>query len=69
VRDNGIGFASEHEEKIFDMFERLHGRDQYSGTGIGLAICRRIMDNNGGFIRARGIPGEGAVFEFFFRCG
>jgi PAS domain S-box-containing protein len=69
VRDNGIGFASEHEEKIFDMFERLHGRDQYSGTGIGLAICRRIMDNNGGFIRARGIPGEGAVFELFFRCG
>lgn len=69
VRDNGIGFASEHEEKIFEMFERLHGRDQYSGTGIGLAICRRIMDNNGGFIRARGIPGEGAVFELFFRCG
>jgi PAS domain S-box-containing protein len=69
VRDNGIGFAPEHEEKIFDMFERLHGRDQYSGTGIGLAICRRIMDNNGGFIRARGIPGEGAVFELFFRCG
>lgn len=68
VRDNGIGFAPEHEEKIFDMFERLHGRDQYSGTGIGLAICRRIMDNNGGFIRARGIPGEGAMFELFFRC-
>jgi PAS domain S-box-containing protein len=67
VRDNGIGFNSEQAERIFDMFERLHGRDKYSGTGIGLAICRRVMENNHGFIRARGVQGEGAVFELFFR--
>jgi len=68
VRDNGIGFAPEHGERIFNLFERLHTRDQYSGTGIGLAICRRIMDNNNGFIRASGIPGHGAEFEVFFRA-
>jgi PAS domain S-box-containing protein len=67
-RDNGIGFAPQQAEKIFNLFERLHGRDQYSGTGIGLAICRRIMDNNRGLIRAHGHPGEGAVFELFFRA-
>jgi PAS domain S-box-containing protein len=68
VRDNGIGFAPEQSEKIFDMFERLHGRDQYPGTGIGLAICRRIMDNNRGFIRGEGMPDQGAVFQLFFRA-
>jgi PAS domain S-box-containing protein len=67
VLDNGIGFAPDHAEKIFGLFERLHGRDRYSGTGIGLAICRRIMDNNRGFIRAHGTPDHGAVFELFFR--
>ncbi len=61
------GFAPEHQERVFDMFERLHGPDKYTGTGIGLAICRRIMDNNGGFNQAHGVPGEGAVFELFFR--
>ena len=66
-RDNGIGFSADQAERIFNLFERLHGRDKYSGTGIGLAICRRIMDNNRGFIRAKGNPGEGAVFEVFFR--
>lgn len=68
VRDNGIGFAPHQAERIFNLFERLHGRDEYSGTGIGLAICRRIMDNNRGLIRAHGQPGEGAVFELFFRA-
>jgi PAS domain S-box-containing protein len=66
VKDNGIGFETEHAERIFDMFERLHGRQEYEGTGIGLSICRRIMDNHKGHIRARGYPGEGAVFELFF---
>jgi PAS domain S-box-containing protein len=66
VKDNGIGFEAEHAERIFDMFERLHGREAYEGTGIGLSICRRIMDNHKGFIRAIGYPGEGAVFELFF---
>jgi PAS domain S-box-containing protein len=68
VRDNGIGFDPQQAEKIFNMFERLHGRDQYSGTGIGLAICRRVMDNNRGFIRAQGTPGQGSIFEVFFRA-
>jgi PAS domain S-box-containing protein len=68
VRDNGIGFDPDQAEKIFAMFERLHGRDQYSGTGIGLAICRRVMDNNRGFIRAQGTRDHGAVFEIFFRA-
>jgi light-regulated signal transduction histidine kinase (bacteriophytochrome) len=67
VRDNGIGFDPEFSEKIFDMFERLHGRDQFSGTGIGLAICRRVMENNRGFIRAHGMKDQGAVFQVFFR--
>jgi PAS domain S-box-containing protein len=68
VRDNGIGFEPEEGERIFNLFERLHGSETYSGTGIGLAICRRIMDHNRGFIRAHGRPGEGAVFEIFFRA-
>jgi PAS domain S-box-containing protein len=68
VRDNGIGFDPEQSEKIFEMFERLHGRDQFPGTGIGLAICRRIMDNNHGFIRAQGMEGQGAVFQVYFRA-
>jgi PAS domain S-box-containing protein len=67
VRDNGIGFPPQQAERIFNLFEQLHGREQYSGTGIGLAICRRIMDNNHGLIRAQGQPGEGASFEIFFR--
>jgi signal transduction histidine kinase len=63
VADNGIGFEKEHSDRIFEMFERLHGRSQYEGTGIGLSICRKIMENHQGYIRAIGYPGEGAVFE------
>jgi light-regulated signal transduction histidine kinase (bacteriophytochrome) len=66
-RDNGIGFDMAHAERVFNMFERLHGRDKYPGTGIGLAICRRIMQNNRGFIRAKGSIGVGAVISCFFR--
>lgn len=67
-QDNGIGFPTEMSDKIFNLFERLHTREQYSGTGIGLAICRRIMDNNRGFIRAQGTPDRGAVFQLFFKA-
>ncbi|HVU94225.1 MAG TPA: PAS domain S-box protein [Puia sp.] len=67
IRDNGIGFDPRQGEKIFNMFERLHGREKYSGTGIGLAICKKIMENNQGFIEATGAPGEGATFSCFFR--
>jgi PAS domain S-box-containing protein len=66
-QDNGIGFSPEEGQRIFNLFERLHGRDKFPGTGIGLTICRRIMENNRGFIRATGIPGKGAAFELYFR--
>lgn len=62
VEDNGIGFEEEDAGKIFDIFHRLHPRSEYSGTGIGLAICKKIIDNHSGFINARGKPGKGAIF-------
>ncbi len=64
ITDNGIGFDDEHAERIFKMFHRLHGRSEYPGTGIGLAICERIVERHGGTIRATGRPGEGATFTF-----
>jgi two-component system sensor kinase FixL len=62
VEDNGIGFETKHAEKIFRVFQRLHGRNKFAGTGIGLAICQRIVNRHRGTISARGVPGEGAVF-------
>jgi light-regulated signal transduction histidine kinase (bacteriophytochrome) len=62
VQDQGIGFNPEQAEKIFEIFERLHGNGTYPGTGIGLAICEKIAERHGGNIRAHGIPGEGASF-------
>jgi signal transduction histidine kinase len=62
VADNGIGFNPEYTERIFKMFERLHARARYDGSGIGLAICRRIAERHGGTITATGRPGEGATF-------
>jgi len=62
VSDNGIGFDEKYAERIFTMFERLHGRAAYEGTGIGLAICRKIAQRHGGDIRAQSSPGEGARF-------
>jgi PAS domain S-box-containing protein len=60
VADNGIGFDRKYAERIFKPFERLHGRDAYEGTGIGLALCRRIVQRHGGTISADGAPGAGA---------
>lgn len=62
VQDNGIGFDEKYLEKIFAVFQRLHGRTEYEGTGVGLAVCRRIVDRHHGTITARSKPGEGATF-------
>lgn len=62
IEDNGIGFDPVHAEKIFQLFQRLHGMSEYSGTGIGLAICKKIVDSHHGQIMAYGYPGKGATF-------
>lgn len=62
VADNGIGFDEKYIERIFTIFQRLHGRQEYEGTGIGLAICRKIVERHDGMITAKSIPGEGASF-------
>jgi PAS domain S-box-containing protein len=62
VEDNGIGFEDQYAEKIFAVFQRLHGRGEYEGTGVGLAVCRRIADRHHGTIVAKGRPGKGATF-------
>jgi PAS domain S-box-containing protein len=64
LRDNGIGFESIYAERIFDLLRRLHSPDKYEGTGIGLTLCRRIVERHGGRIRAESAPGQGSTFLF-----
>ena len=62
VRDNGLGFEAQYAERIFGIFQRLHGRVEFEGTGVGLAVCRKIAERHDGTIRAQGRPGEGSTF-------
>ena len=65
LSDNGIGFDQKYSHKIFDVFQRLHSRVEFAGTGIGLAIVKKIVDNHNGFISAEGELGNGATFNIY----
>jgi light-regulated signal transduction histidine kinase (bacteriophytochrome) len=65
IADNGIGIDSQYSNRIFNMFQRLHERDQYGGNGIGLALCRRIIENHNGIINFTSTPGKGTVFWIY----
>jgi signal transduction histidine kinase len=65
IKDNGIGFPQGLAEKIFDIFQRLNSQDVYGGSGIGLALCKKIVENHGGTIKADSAPGKGSTFHIY----
>jgi len=69
IHDNGIGMDNSHLAKIFTIFQRLHMRNEYSGNGIGLAICKKIMENHNGLIKVESIIGKGSIFNLYFPIG
>lgn len=66
VEDNGIGFPEKYNESIFNVFTRLNSREKYTGSGVGLALCKKIMENHDGFIIAKGQEGKGSAFKLYF---